>query len=86
MLETAMLTSFLVASAGQNRSALIAVASALTAIIFTKAVDWIFQKGRRSYEQKRSRRQSWQSLKRLFKLCACGNTKIFLTRILSNGW
>ena len=48
-----MLASFLIASAGQNQSALIAVASALTGIIFTKAVDWFFEKGRRSYEQKR---------------------------------
>lgn len=47
-----MLASFLIASAGQNQSALIAVASALTGIIFTKAVDWFFEKGRRSYEQK----------------------------------
>jgi hypothetical protein len=54
MFETAMLASFLIASAGQNQSALIAVASALTGIIFTKAVDWLFEKGRRSYEQKQT--------------------------------
>ena len=52
MLETAMLASFLIASAGQNQSALIAVTSALAAIIFTKAVDWFFERSRRFYERK----------------------------------